>query len=135
MGIVIAFNSVWIAIDVDHNHNDIGFSGDPLFVVVEQLFCLFFVIEWCIRFGAFRNKRDTIKDSWFVFDSVMMAMIVVDTWLMNLFMLAVAGDSFVGTKDTSSLKLLRLLRLTRTARMAKLLNAMPELMIMVKGMI
>merc|ERR1719410_1125703 len=37
--------------------------------------------------------------------------------------------------NASILRLARLLRLTRMARMARLLRAMPELLIMVKGMV
>jgi len=40
-----------------------------------------------------------------------------------------------GLGDASLLRLVRLLRLTRMARMAKLLRALPELMILIKGMV
>jgi hypothetical protein len=44
-----------------------------------------------------------------------------------------SGNSLLG--NASILKLFRLLRLTRMARMARLLRAMPELMVLIKGML
>jgi len=43
------------------------------------------------------------------------------------------GSGGTGMGDTSVLKLVRLVRLTRMARMAKLLRAVPELIILIKG--
>merc|ERR1719345_549936 len=43
------------------------------------------------------------------------------------------GSGGDGLGNTSILRLVRLLRLTRMARMIRLLRAMPELMILVKG--
>merc|ERR1719261_2053866 len=46
-----------------------------------------------------------------------------------------SGHSSDGMGDVSILRLLRLVRLTRMARMVRLLRAMPELMILIKGMV
>merc|ERR1719478_1636219 len=62
-------------------------------------------------------------------------MMVLETWHMTIVMLATGAGSSGGMGDASILRLLRLLRLTRMARMARLLRAMPELMILIKGMV
>merc|ERR1719473_2416768 len=53
---------------------------------------------------------------------------ILETWIMP----TVQAGSSTGLGDTALLKLLRLLRLSR---MARLMRAVPELMIMVRGMV
>jgi len=62
-------------------------------------------------------------------------MMVFETWIISLvFAFSDGGDSQNGSLgDASILRLMRLLRLTRMARVAKLLRAMPEIMILIKG--
>eukprot|EP00928_Gymnodinium_smaydae_P096096 TRINITY_DN8416_c0_g2_i2.p1 TRINITY_DN8416_c0_g2~~TRINITY_DN8416_c0_g2_i2.p1 ORF type:complete len:579 (+),score=75.29 TRINITY_DN8416_c0_g2_i2:22-1737(+) len=81
---------------------------------------------------AFQRKRDGLKDSWFVFDSGLVMLSVLDTWVMQI-IVAFSGSADGGF-NASILRLVRLLRLMRVARMARLLRAIPELMILVKGM-
>jgi hypothetical protein len=60
---------------------------------------------------------------------------VGETWILTLYVvLGSGGGGGGGLGNTSVLKLFRLVRLTRMARMAKLLRAIPELIILVKGM-
>merc|ERR1719464_2420800 len=49
-------------------------------------------------------------------------------------MLFSAGET-AGLGDASILRMARLMRLTRMARMARLFRAMPELLILIKGMV
>jgi hypothetical protein len=130
---VIAFNAIWIAYDTDNNGaatlNDAAYE----FIVAENFFCAFFSFEWIIRFGSFRHKCDTRKDAWFVFDSFMVSMMVMETWVFTL-LIVVMGSSGEGGGNVGLLRMARLLRLSRMARMGKLLRVMPELMIMLKGM-
>ncbi|CAE8649883.1 unnamed protein product, partial [Polarella glacialis] len=70
-------------------------------------------------------------DSWFIFDSCLVFESVLETWAMALIALAIGAPIAF---DASILRLVRLLRLMRMMRMAKLLRAMPELMILIKGM-
>ena len=51
-------------------------EAKPIFIVVENFFCLFFSFEWLMRFMSFRRKCDGTKDAWFCFDSIMVAMMV-----------------------------------------------------------
>eukprot|EP00930_Biecheleria_cincta_P087636 TRINITY_DN76866_c0_g1_i1.p1 TRINITY_DN76866_c0_g1~~TRINITY_DN76866_c0_g1_i1.p1 ORF type:complete len:717 (+),score=148.80 TRINITY_DN76866_c0_g1_i1:89-2239(+) len=130
---LIGANCIWIAVETDQNRADFLFSADWGFQVGENLFCTLFTLELCIRFGAFRRKCDALRDSWFVFDCVLVLLMIVETWGMYL-ILACTGsvESFLG--NASFLRVVRVLRLLRTARMAKLMRAMPELMLLVKGM-
>merc|ERR1712216_89999 len=100
-------------------------------------FCFFFVTELLIRFGAFKKKLDCFQDAWFVFDSILVIMMVLETWVMTLVILFSAEDSERSSSmgNASVLRIARLLRLSRMTRMARLLRAMPELMILIKGMV
>eukprot|EP00928_Gymnodinium_smaydae_P001587 TRINITY_DN10579_c0_g1_i1.p1 TRINITY_DN10579_c0_g1~~TRINITY_DN10579_c0_g1_i1.p1 ORF type:complete len:683 (+),score=135.84 TRINITY_DN10579_c0_g1_i1:60-2108(+) len=134
---VIAANAIWIAVDTDYNDSAILLTADPMFIVAENFFCVFFSFEWFSRFMSFRRKRDGLKDGWFVFDSFMVAMMVLETWVFTiilLFVMSGSDDSDASGGNTGVMRLARLLRLSRMARMGKLLRVMPELMIMLKGM-
>mmetsp|Transcript_76919 Transcript_76919/g.135525 ORF Transcript_76919/g.135525 Transcript_76919/m.135525 type:complete len:655 (-) Transcript_76919:121-2085(-) len=131
---VIAFNAVWIAIDTDYNGAETLLAAQAHFQVMEHFFCFYFTWEWTMRYLAFKRKLDGLKDAWFVFDSMMVAMMVLETWVMTAVMLLLGGGGGGGLGNASILRLVRLMRLSRMARMARLLRAMPELMILVKGM-
>lgn len=127
---VIVGNAVWIAVDTDWNKETTLTSYSPLFQVMEHLFCTYFSVEWLVRFMAFKRKADCRKDGWFVFDSTLVFMMVVETWVFTLigFITGETSESPLG--DAAALRLFRLLRLSRLLRMLK---SLPELMILVKG--
>ncbi|CAK0803483.1 unnamed protein product [Prorocentrum cordatum] len=134
--LVIFLNAFWIWIDTDYNTavtpNDTEFG----FVLGENLFCVYFFMEWLIRFMSFKVKRNCFRDSWMVFDSCLVAAMVSETWVMPI-MVALFFPATNGTDmgDASILRMMRLLRLTRMARMVRLLRAVPELMTMVRGVV
>eukprot|EP00927_Polykrikos_kofoidii_P083262 TRINITY_DN8487_c1_g2_i1.p1 TRINITY_DN8487_c1_g2~~TRINITY_DN8487_c1_g2_i1.p1 ORF type:complete len:610 (-),score=116.47 TRINITY_DN8487_c1_g2_i1:220-1962(-) len=131
---VISVNALWIAIDADNNEEEVLINARPIFQVAEHLFCLFFFFEWCVRFCAFEVKRNGLRDSWFVFDSVLVFMMVVETWIFSLIIL-MTGGSDDGASPMGDASILRLLRLLRLSRLARMLRSMPELMILIKGML
>eukprot|EP00927_Polykrikos_kofoidii_P083241 TRINITY_DN8483_c0_g1_i1.p1 TRINITY_DN8483_c0_g1~~TRINITY_DN8483_c0_g1_i1.p1 ORF type:complete len:781 (-),score=142.02 TRINITY_DN8483_c0_g1_i1:41-2383(-) len=132
---VIGFNAFWIMIDTDHNTADMLLEAEPIFQVAENFFCFYFSLEWLIRFRAFKIKQNCIKDMWFVFDSALVAVMLCETWGVTMVLIVhVGGAGGAGGKQSGLLKLFRLFRLSRMARMARLFRAMPELMIMIKGM-
>jgi len=132
---MIAFNALWLAVDSDYNRAPVIFDAHPVFQVAEHGFCAYFVLEWFIRFMAFKYKQDGLKDAWFVFDTCLVIFMVLESWVMAAVLaLTGAGDSS-GVGSVSVLKVLRLLRLTRMARVVRLLRACPELMILIKGVI
>merc|ERR1712003_287953 len=75
-----------------------------------------------------------MKDGWFVFDTFMVTMMIFETWIMFV-VVAAAGGGGQSLGNAGMLRILRLLRLSRMARMARLLRSMPELLILIKGMV
>jgi hypothetical protein len=133
--LMITFNAVWIAIDTDWNEADVLLDAHPVFQVAEHLFCSFFLYEWTVRFLAFSWKTYALRDAWFMFDSLLVATMVLETWIMTTIVLCTSSSGTGGLGNASLLRVARLLRLTRMARMARLLRAMPELLILIKGMV
>jgi voltage-gated sodium channel len=127
---IIILNAIYIAIDTDWNRADKLADYDWPFFVAEQIFCVYFTGEILIRFAAFEKKTDCVKDWWFNFDSILVALMVTETWILYIILGETGGESPLG--NTAMLRLLRLLRLTRLVRM---LRSLPELMILIKGMV
>jgi hypothetical protein len=129
---VISLNALWIAIDTDNNTASTLLQAEPVFQIVDHAFCWYFSFEWYVRFSAFEKKRNGLKDRWFVFDSCLVFMMVAETWVMTIVLLCLDSGGGSGMGGASILRLFRLLRLSRLARM---LRSMPELMILIKGMV
>eukprot|EP00930_Biecheleria_cincta_P069477 TRINITY_DN57213_c0_g1_i1.p1 TRINITY_DN57213_c0_g1~~TRINITY_DN57213_c0_g1_i1.p1 ORF type:complete len:499 (-),score=80.95 TRINITY_DN57213_c0_g1_i1:210-1706(-) len=125
---VICANAVWIAVDTDWNTSATLLEAHWVFIAGENTFCLYFSFEWAVRFCAFKSKRDCLRDAWFVFDSVLVFFMVMETWVFTI----VAGGANPFGDNTAILRLFRLLRLSRLVRMLK---SMPQLMILIKGMV
>jgi len=118
-----------IGVDAQFNNADALIHADWPFQLSEQSFCVFFSWEWLMRFLAFERKRNCLVDSWFKFDSALVLIMVVETWVMQLVMHFIGGGGL--NLPTGPLKLLRLLRL---ARVARAIRALPELVTLIKGM-
>mmetsp|Transcript_100521 Transcript_100521/g.224481 ORF Transcript_100521/g.224481 Transcript_100521/m.224481 type:complete len:518 (+) Transcript_100521:71-1624(+) len=137
---VITLNAIYIAVDTDWNKpepctptksNSLQEAG-TFFVFMEHAFCLYFTAEWIVRFMAFKNKLNCRKDAWFVFDSLLVFMMVMETWVLIIVMAFASGEGGSPVGGTGILRLFRLLRLSRLMRM---LRSLPELMILIKGMV
>jgi len=131
--VVIGLNALWIAIDTDWNDANVLVEAHPVFQVAEHFFCAYFSCELFVRYMAFSRKRDALMDAWFVFDSILVVFMILETWVMTAIILA-SGGSSNPLGEAAILKLLRLLRLSRMARMARLMRAIPDVMILMKGM-
>eukprot|EP00927_Polykrikos_kofoidii_P039652 TRINITY_DN33994_c0_g1_i1.p1 TRINITY_DN33994_c0_g1~~TRINITY_DN33994_c0_g1_i1.p1 ORF type:complete len:738 (-),score=115.54 TRINITY_DN33994_c0_g1_i1:302-2470(-) len=130
---IIAMNAVWIWIETDLNNADIYLESNTIFQVADNWFCWYFALEWIVRLKAFRYWAAAIQDRWFSFDSILVALMVAETWIMSAVLWLVGFGTNLNYGDASILRLLRLVRLTRMARMTRLLRVVPELVIMVKG--
>eukprot|EP00931_Biecheleriopsis_adriatica_P080824 TRINITY_DN54175_c0_g1_i1.p1 TRINITY_DN54175_c0_g1~~TRINITY_DN54175_c0_g1_i1.p1 ORF type:complete len:762 (+),score=108.50 TRINITY_DN54175_c0_g1_i1:84-2369(+) len=129
---VIFINALWIGVDTDYNKAN-NLSEVPLiFQITEHTFGAYFLMEWIVRFMAFKWKRNALNDCWFMFDSLLVLATILDTWIMQM-LLAADGSSALAF-DSSNLRVARLLRLVRVTRIARLMRVVPEIMIMVKGM-
>mmetsp|Transcript_92231 Transcript_92231/g.183134 ORF Transcript_92231/g.183134 Transcript_92231/m.183134 type:complete len:593 (+) Transcript_92231:52-1830(+) len=133
--LVIGLNALWIWVDTDLNPGPMLIMSPPVFQFAEHFFCCYFSYEWTIRFLAFKRKRDCLRDFWFVFDSFLVWTMIIETWMMSAVFLVAMGSIGGGMGNASILRIARLLRLTRMARMARLLRALPELLILIKGMV
>jgi len=127
---VISINAMYMALDTDWNKASTG-KVQAGFVVMEQLFCIYFTYEWIVRFCAFKNKLDGRKDAWFVFDSILVFMMVFETWFLAI-LAAISGG---GGELPFPAHLLRIFRLLRLSRLMRMLRSLPELMILIKGMV
>lgn len=131
--LVVCVNAVWIAVDTDSNTALFLYEADPIFQIVEKVFCTYFFLEICIRFGAFEKKCNALMDKWFMFDAILVLNMVVETWLLPLMFVAMGSEDFGNTIDVSMLRMLRLVKLTRLSRISRLLRSVPELAIIVKA--
>jgi hypothetical protein len=131
---VIVFNILWLAIDTDYNKAEVLCEAPLIFQVVNNFFCFAFVTEIIVRFMAFRNKTDTLTEPWFVFDGLLVALMVWETWV-EVLMYKLSGGAGGMSSATNILRIFRMFRLTRVARLARVLRNLPELMILVKGMV
>mmetsp|Transcript_97660 Transcript_97660/g.232462 ORF Transcript_97660/g.232462 Transcript_97660/m.232462 type:complete len:625 (+) Transcript_97660:82-1956(+) len=133
--LIITVNALWISYDTDRNKANTLLDAELQFLVMENFFCLYFVCEWIVRFGAFRRKCDCVKDYWFVFDSFLMLLMIGETWALPLALVASGTGAATFTEDSSHLlDVLKVCRLLRLARMARMLRSISELMILIKGM-
>lgn len=124
----------WVAVDAEFNEADTLDKAEPIFQAAEHIFCTLFSLELLVRFCAFRKCCLMCYDSWFVFDGALVLLMVAETWLMPIILL-IADPNGDGLPNTSWVRLLRLIRLARLARTARLVNAFPELKVMIKGML
>jgi hypothetical protein len=128
---VIFLNAVYIGVDADWNDAETLYKAEVPFILCENLFCAYFAFEWWVRLLAFEKKRSCLKDGWFRFDSCLMLLMAVETWI---FSPIVAATTDIGGQALP-VGPLRLLRLVRLTRMARLMNYLPELVTMTRGMV
>jgi hypothetical protein len=126
--VVILVNALWIAIDADTNEKKPLSEKPWIFLVAEVAFYAYFAVELLLRFAAFSNKLDVVKDGWFVFDFILVVLSSID--LLTSVIISNGGSG----SRTSVLRLVRLVKLAKMARMARLLKKFPELTILIKGM-
>lgn len=125
--LVISINAIWIGVDTDLNTAASLMTAEMRWVIGENFFCFYFTFEVIVRFVAYDRKVSCFTDAWFVFDSILVACMIFETWIVPV---AISGGGGVG-----QLSVLRLLRLLRLTRMARLMRSFPELMTLVKGMV
>jgi len=132
--LMIFLNAIWIAVDVDLNPIPILFESHPVFQVGENVFCVYFCWELLTRFGAFKIKKTCIKDRWFIFDSVLVLLMILETWVITLIFFAVGMRGSSNLSNLALLRIFRLVKLLRVTRMARLMRGLPELFILLKGL-
>jgi hypothetical protein len=130
---MIFVNAVWLAVDADKNDADLLLDADPLFIIAENLFCVYFSVELLIRFLAFKGKRNCFKDRWFIFDIGLVLMMIMETWVLSVVLWASGSKGTSGMGNLSILRVVRIAKMFRLARMARLLRMVPELVVIMTG--
>lgn len=131
---VIAINALWIAIDTDFNQAATLLHATPMFQFAEHFFCFYFTLEWLVRLMSIEKKLSGLRDGWFVFDGILAATMILETWVMTIFLLLADSGGSEKVGNAGLFRMARLLRLARIARMIRLFRAMPELLIFIKAM-
>lgn len=126
--VVISLNAISIGIDADYTARigkpDNLYEAPLFFIFSELFFATYFSGEIFIRFVAYRKKCQVFCDFWFVFDTALVSLMLVEVLVVPF----LGSDSPLG-----QLSVLRLLRLLRITRVAKLMRMFPELMLIVTG--
>merc|ERR1719329_994103 len=125
---VVAFSSVWMAIEIDADEET------TLQVVMANVLCSYFGLELLAQILAFRCKRDFLRDMAFVFDALLVLLVVAETWLIPLVHAANGSRSGEGSNMRIAL-VFRLLRFLKVLRLGKVLRQLPELLIIVRGVL
>mmetsp|Transcript_54031 Transcript_54031/g.126173 ORF Transcript_54031/g.126173 Transcript_54031/m.126173 type:complete len:808 (-) Transcript_54031:80-2503(-) len=127
--LLVCLYSVWLGVEADLNKHHSLIGAEPVYVVVENIFCTLFIIELLVRFCGFRVKRKCVHDLWFVFDMALVILMVAELWILPIIIIFVPELS----QQMDQLSFLRTLRLARMARLTSLLRAFPEAMMLLKG--
>lgn len=131
--LIVFLNAAWMAVDMDLNTASVITEAHPAFLIVENAFCTYFFLELLVRFAAFERKCNCLRDGWFVLDLLLMLLRVghmagPDTCLCRRYPIRTRRGSMM-----TLLRMLRMAKLCRLTRLARLLRAVPELVIIVKG--
>lgn len=125
---VIAAYAIWMGVDAELNDSTSLQDAHLAFVVIENVFCSYFFIEIIIRFLEYDMKLEAFRNRWFLFDTFLVSIMVVETWLPLL--LAAGGG---GGNPLDGLAFLGILRLLRLVRLRRLMRRIPELVTILKG--
>eukprot|EP00913_Durusdinium_trenchii_P030889 g28931.t1 len=89
---VISINAVYIGVDADNN-NASSMVDAAWPYVATGLGSRFREMpqHTAEGFGAFAVKRNCLKDRWFVFDSLLVALMVAETWVLTIVVLAMGS--------------------------------------------
>ena len=115
----VLYSSCWIAVDLD-------FERTFLFDIVDNIICVLFVLEALATFLSFENMKIALKNVSFLFDVILTLLTIFETWMIK----------FILNDDSNNLKsfsVLRSVRLFRIMRLGKVINKVPEIMVVVRG--
>lgn len=139
---MIYVNAIWIAVDIEFNKADMVMQAEYPFLIAEIVFTLYFSGELFVRFMSYEKRKRALKDSWFIFDLLLVAMMLLETWVIPLTAFIVEGgfqppadDGANISRSASVLRIARIMRVFRTARIIRVARYMPELMILIKGVL
>mmetsp|Transcript_10661 Transcript_10661/g.30180 ORF Transcript_10661/g.30180 Transcript_10661/m.30180 type:complete len:670 (-) Transcript_10661:91-2100(-) len=129
---MVCLSSLWMGVEIEFDDSVGLFDARPVFQVMAQVFCVFFVAELSVRFLAFRDKLDVRRDPWFLFDAALVVLVVFETWVMSTAVALMDVDG-AATANLRVLAIFRTFRVLRVLRLARVLRQLPELMVIVRG--
>lgn len=129
--LVVAISSIWIGVDIDLDNSVVLWEAAPVFQVMAHSFCVFFCGELLIRVSAFEDKRNCLKVPPLMFDALLVVFTVLETWVFAL--VAHATSEKPQTGNMRFFVVFRVMRLLRTLRLGRVVRALPELMVIVRG--
>jgi len=132
---VIFLNAIWLGYDAQFNTAPTLYTADWGFIFVENLFCSYFTVELLIRFLAYRIKRSCLSDGWFIFDSIMLILMMGEIWLLPLYMKMVQQGVATGRGGWAVLRMATMLKLVRLGRLVRIIKNWPELFTMCKAIV
>ncbi|CAJ1408463.1 unnamed protein product [Effrenium voratum] len=128
--LIIFLNAVTLAISAEQD--EVVARGSFL-VIADNVFCMYFLVELAIRCATYVRTLFAFQDMAFTFDFLLLVLMIWETWVMPI-VSTIFDQSADVLQSSGALRLARILRVLRTARMARLVRQMPELMILIKGM-
>ena len=96
---MIYLNAVWIAIDIEFNKADMVLQAESPFLIMEIVFTLYFSGELFVRFMSYEKRREALRDSWFIFDLLLVVMMLLETWLIPLTAFIIEGGFTAHSQD------------------------------------
>lgn len=133
-GSVICINAVFLGIEADHNNSEEENTTSPsqlAWFICDSVFLGIFTFELLLRFVA--DLCSMFRDPWNVFDFLLVAMGILDTWIMGL--LQVGAQEGSGVQQLTVLRIARLARLFRILRLVRIFRFLRELMLLVQGIL
>jgi len=126
MGILIILNIFVIAIetDVQHDARNASTESKVAWIIVDSLFVLVYMVEIAVR--IYWQRAQWILSAWNWFDTIILAIAVLDIWLLTLMQ-----------NDVDSLNVMqifRIVRLVRLVRLVKLVRLMTDLYVILTAL-
>lgn len=132
---MVLLNVGWLGYEANQNDADSLYEAKLRFIIMENVFCVFFTLELLIRFcGTYRRKCDAIKDLWFDFDLMLVILAVGECYVLPLF-LAIFNVDPAGRGGWAIFRLCRMLKVARLGRVARLLRHFPQMMVLARGIL
>lgn len=120
-GLVVLVNAIAMGVRIDCQC-----GSDLLWQVLDNIFLIAFIIEFCLR-AAISGIRHfgimLLSDSWIQFDFLVVCLSIVDTWVLG------------GVGSGGVYTLARLYRLLKLVKMVRVLRAFRQLAMLVEGIL
>jgi len=127
---VIFANAATLALSADHAVQNPKDPHNKVLATAETAFCIFYVVEWCIRFWSEKLNFFFGPDrNWNIFDTVLMGSGVHDQ-VDYYFDTTASNDS-----NVSFLRMLRFLKMLKLLRLVRLLKFFRQLRLIVRSML